>query len=365
MFIFLTLMSIALLFFIVLCAASAHFVGAMIPILARMAVRLGMVDRPTLGGRKQHDRPVPPIGGLVIFPVYMVLLPTLGITPFDHTPLFIALLLLIGAGALDDYAEISPNTKFAAQLAAALIMTLSGTAALPHLGHLFGVAHLVDLAWLSIPFTAVCFIFLINAMNMIDGLDGLAGGGSFIMLGWLALAAALGGDVQACTAALLLTSLLFGFLLHNMRYPGHTRATVFLGDAGSMSLGLIIAWLGVRIATPVEGAGMPPIAMAFIIALPIFDAFALFITRRIHGRGAFEAGRDHLHHRLLARGFSPARVTHLILTLVFLSGAVGVFGPRLGLGEGIMTLLWIVTLLGYTAYLIKRGKSLYSKTAET
>lgn len=349
-------MFLSLIFFFVLCAAAAHFVGALLPVVVRYAVRRGFADQPE--GRKVHDRPVPPVGGLVIFPLFMILLPVLGFSVVTHAPLFIALALLLVIGCLDDYYDLAAHWKFLGQAIVALLLTMTGEALLPHLGHLFGVDHRVDLLWLSVPFTAVCLIFLMNAMNMIDGVDGLAGGISFVMLGWLAVAALMGGNEMQASSVLLLMALLFGFLLHNMRYPGHKRATVFLGDAGSMALGLVIAWLGINITTS-EAAGMPPIGMALIIAVPIIDAFALFIVRKRSGRRAFQAGRDHLHHRLMAAGLTPGQVALTMMIVVFILGALGVLGGRVGIDEGFLTLLWLFLLAGYTFDLVRHGTSLY------
>lgn len=354
-------MFLSLIFFLILCAASANFIGAFLPVLVRRAVRRGFIDLPE--GRKNHDRPVPPVGGLVIIPFFLLLLPVFGISPLVHWPLFLSLLIILVIGFLDDYFDISASVKLGTQVFVALIMTLGGEAVLLHLGHLFGVDHQVDLLWLSVPFSVVCFVFLINAMNMIDGVDGLAGGISFVMLGWMALAAFMGGDIYHGQIAIFLMSLLFGFLLHNMRYPGHKRATVFLGDSGSMSLGLIISWLGMNVAMD-EGSVMSPIAVALVIAVPIIDAFALFIVRKRSGRRAFEPGRDHLHHQLLSQGFSPGFVAVFVILITFVLGGVGVLGSFVEWGEGYLTFFWLFLLLGYTFFMLKRACVLYTDIKE-
>lgn len=352
---------LSFIFFCILCAASAHFVGALLPFLIRRAVRLGLTDLPD--ERKVHARPVPPIGGIVIMPVFLILLPVLGFTALADVPLYLALALLLVMGWYDDHYGLAAHWKLLGQIAAALIVAVPGTVLLPHLGHLFGVDHVVELQWLALPFTAVCLIFLINAMNMIDGVDGLAGGVSFVMLGALALAALRGDDLMYASAACVMMALLFGFLLHNMRYPGHKRATVFLGDAGSMSLGLIIAWLAIGIASD-PTPGLVPIGAAWVIALPIIDAFALFVARKRAGRRAFEPGRDHLHHRLLAKGLTPGQVTMMMMGIAAIFGAYGLWGGLIGAGEGVQTWTWLVLLALYTARLVMRTRTLYTPAIE-
>jgi UDP-GlcNAc:undecaprenyl-phosphate GlcNAc-1-phosphate transferase len=354
-------MFLSLTFFLVFCAAAATLTATLIPVLSRMAVRRGLVDRPQ--GRKDHGRPVPPIGGLVIVPLLMILLPIVGVMPQDHAALYIALTIVLVLGWLDDRRDLPAALKLGAQIVIALILTISGEARLDHLGYLFGPSQWADLSWLAIPFSAVCFIFFMNAMNMMDGMDGLAGGAAFIMAFWLAVAAVMGADYTWAAAALLLMSLLFGFLTHNMRYPGHRRATVFLGDSGSLSLGVIIGWLGMNV-TMAETPGIPPIVMAFIIMVPIFDTFALFIARVRAGRGAFSPGRDHLHHVLL--GKMDANGTYLVLmALILFSGGLGLVGSVLGVPQIWLTISWCCMLGLYSIFRVVVYKTDYLIISKT
>lgn len=350
-------MILSFIFFATLCGAASVLAASILPVIARMAVRRGWVDKPDAknGGRKTHTRPTPPVGGIVILPLFLLLLPHVGFMPTDHAPLYVAIALITITGWLDDRFDLSPTTKFFMQVLVAILITASGAALLPHLGHLFGGEHLAMLGPIAYPFTAVCFIFFMNALNMIDGVDGLAGGISFVMLFWLGVAAMMGGDIQYASAAFLMMALLAGFLVHNMRYPGHKRATVFLGDAGSMGLAVVIAWLGVNIAAD-PTPGMPPIGMAWIIALPIIDTFALFISRKRRGLSAFTPGHDHVHHRLMHGGFSsghhlsPERVTLILIIIVFLMGVIGVLGVPTGIPEWGLSILWVIALLSWVLY---------------
>ena len=345
---------ITFLFFFVLIAAAATLVGTVLPILTRLAVRRGFADHPD-DDRKDHGRSVPPIGGIVIVPIFLILLPFLGFPLSAYFPLYVCVPLLYVTGLVDDARGVSPGLKLGIQILCALIVTISGTVSLDHLGHLFGSGHLVELSFISIPFTAVCFIFFMNALNMIDGVDGLSGGLSSVMLFFISLSFLVADHVPFFTASVLLIALLIGFLIHNMRYPGHKRATVFMGDTGTLCIGFLIAWLGISSAMT-EGAGITPIGFAFVILLPIMDAFALFIARKVRGVSPFKAGRDHLHHILLDKWHSPVRVTLFLWMICFLLGTVGFLGPHIGITEGPLTFLWIASLLGYTGYQIRKNR---------
>jgi UDP-GlcNAc:undecaprenyl-phosphate GlcNAc-1-phosphate transferase len=347
-------MILPLIFLLSLCAGLAVLVASILPVFVRGAVRRGVVDRPE--GRKDHDRPVPAIGGLVIIPVFMMVLPTLGISVSEHWPLYVALGITLFMGLIDDHVGVRADVKLLGQIVVALVLTTTGEVLLTHLGYLFGGTRLVELHFLAVPFTATCIIFFMNAMNMMDGVDGLCGGLAFVMSVALCLAAVMGGDTQMASVACGLGAVLIGFLVHNMRYPGHKRATVFLGDAGSLCLGLLIAWLGVNITmnTP---AAMPPIIMAFVILVPIADTFALFIARVRAGRGALMPGRDHLHHRLLARGFTPGQTTAVILSVAVVLCILPWVLWAAGVSQGILSFLWCLCVILHTARLIVMKRS--------
>ena len=182
----------------------------LVPLVRRVALRLRFVDQP--GGRKTHKDPVPPIGGLVIFPIYMAVALFTGVTFGGYWPLFLALGLILVAGALDDSLSINPWVKFVVQFAAAILIVVPGHAQLYQLGDLFGFGH-VGLGFMSLPFSVVAVVLLINAINLMDGLDGLAAGKSCVVLFWLILASVFAGEWAAVLAMGPLMGALAGFLL--------------------------------------------------------------------------------------------------------------------------------------------------------
>lgn len=160
-----------------------------IPLVRKWAIETGFVDHP--GGRKQHDGDVPPIGGVVVFSVFMAF-SIFTKSPFDGTwAFFLALTMVLLAGIADDARGVDAQVKFSIHFLAAFIMVLGGEVRLENLGNLLGFGEMT-LGWFSIPFSVACVVYIINAMNMMDGIDGLAAERAIIILGWLMAACALG-----------------------------------------------------------------------------------------------------------------------------------------------------------------------------
>ncbi len=143
-----------------------------------------------------------------------------------------------------------------------------------------------------------------------------------------------------------------GFMLFNARYPFHKKASVFLGDAGSLSLALIIGWFAIQMAKAPDPM-MPPVVIIWIMTLPIMDTFALFFTRKKQGRSPFDADRLHAHYKIQDRGVDPKIITPLLLIIAIITGGIGFIGIQIGVPEYILLYSWSAILLGYTYYRIK------------
>lgn len=322
-------------------AAAFLAVLVLVPVMRKAALIFGFVDQP--GGRKQHHKPIPPIGGLVIFPVFMAVAGLSGID-FTHIwSLYAGLAVLIVLGSLDDYIHVQPWPKFVVQLCVASAVVLSGQARLYQLGDLFGFGD-VGLDFMSVPFSIAAVMLLINAMNLIDGLDGLAAGYGFIVLFWLLLASWAAGAAGHIALMAPMMAALCGFLVFNMRNPLRRKASVFLGDAGSMGLGLVLAWFCISLAQQ-KGQVLAPISVAWILAIPIIDTCAQFYRRVCEGRHPFAPDRGHFHHHLIHAGISVHETTAFILSLAFMAGAVGYLGIEGGVPAFVLTAAWILLLL--------------------
>ncbi len=317
-----------LAFFVVLAA---------IPAVRRVAVAADFVDQP--GGRKTHKDAVPPIGGIVIFPVFIGMSILAGVNLVIYWPLFAALALVLVMGAVDDHAQIQAWIKFMIQFVAAFLIVLPGGAQVFHLGDMFGFG-VVELGFLSIPFSVFCVVLLINAINLIDGLDGLAGGKSFVMLGWLMIACGIGGAQECFILIGILEAALLGFLVYNMRHPFRRQASVFLGDAGSMALGLVLAWYVITLSQEPNPV-LAPVSVAWIVALPVIDACGQFFRRMKEGRHPFDPDRGHFHHHLIAAGLSVGKATALILFIGVVFGAIGYGGVLIGIPESALMIGWL------------------------
>lgn len=293
-----------------LVASITAFVATILLVvtLKPVARLLGWVDRP--GGRKIHAVPTPLIGGLAIV---LGALPAAVFT-FEPTPRVVgfglAALIVVAAGIIDDLVDLRWPYRLLAQASAALVLVYVGDVRIEHLGPMFGV-QFSELGALSMPLTVIATVGIINALNMADGVDGLAGAMTVCALVMLTSAAVYSGNVRLSHGLVLLLGAVLAFLAFNMRTPWRSRAGVFLGDAGAEFLGLAIAWACFRL-TQNENHPVTPALAPFLIAPPIIDCLAVMIRRMSKGRSPFAADRNHLHHMMLDGGLRPSVVVALL-----------------------------------------------------
>lgn len=331
-----------LLFLII---AAFVMVLILVPVLKPLALKLGLVDHPD--ARKQHVGQIPLIGGLVAFPCFMICDFLSGAPLEKMWPLYAGITVLLITGAVDDRFHIRPYIKFGMQFLAAFLVVIFGGIQLHSLGDLFGYGEF-ELGFMALPFSIVSVVLLINAINLMDGLDGLAGGVGFIIIGWLVAAELMSGFSVGGASALIMMAALLGFLFYNKRAPWRKKAVIFMGDAGSMSLGLVIAWFSISFAS-VDGVHVEAMAVAWVLAIPIWDECAQFYRRVCEGRHPFSPDRGHLHHHFIQAGLSDGRAVLLIYALVFIAGGFGVLWAASGLGLLALTSIWIVGILAHMA----------------
>ncbi|MGH8679411.1 MAG: MraY family glycosyltransferase [Burkholderiales bacterium] len=297
-------------------------------LFARLATRVGLVDRP--GRRKRHKGEIPLIGGPAIFAGLAFGALLIADTLYPYRALFAGLAVLLVAGLLDDVNDLTPRQKFIAQLTAALCMVSWGGMIVTGVGDLFGFGPMLLRGW-AVPFTVICLLGLINATNMSDGADGLAGGVSLIALVLLALSALVVGRIVSAQLLMTTVAVVLAFWAMNMRFPWQPHARVFMGDSGSMMLGLLLTWFSVELARGQNG--LAPMAAVWFLAVPLLD-MGVVIARRLGKRQSpFRARRDHFHHVLIAAGISPSTAVLTILALGLALGAGGFFAWRAGIPE--------------------------------
>ncbi|MCK4509986.1 MAG: undecaprenyl/decaprenyl-phosphate alpha-N-acetylglucosaminyl 1-phosphate transferase [Desulfuromonadales bacterium] len=266
-----------------------------VPFLRKWALDQGTLDIPD--ERKMHDVPMPRLGGVAIFLSFLfAIIVYVPVTPTIRGFLAGGLIIFV-TGLVDDLTELTAKRKFAGEMAACLTTIVLGELWLSDLGNLFGLGYIVLPVWVAIPFTVFAMVGVINSINLIDGLDGLAGGVSmmalaaFFMLGWI------DGDQETVLLTAALAGALLGFLKYNF-YP----ARIFMGDAGSLTVGFILGFLAVHtIQQPTSTVS--PVATVVILALPLFDTLWVMTRRIIRGENPFAADRSHLHHKFLDLGF--------------------------------------------------------------
>lgn len=308
----------------------------LIPISSILARHVGLIDNP--GGRKTHDHPTPTIGGLTI----LISLAVSALLFFDVEIWLIISLFLLGAvGAYDDSLGMSAPVKLVLQTAICLCLIYFGDISVRSLGTLPGETELYLGAWGPV-FTVLAMVGLINAINMIDGIDGLAGLLSISILINLVLAIQAVGVPTLERYIFLITAIIgstAGFLVFNFM-PG--RRKVFLGDAGSMVLGLILAYLLITFSQASPQAGtMSTSLTAWLVALPVIETLTLFIRRLRAGRSPFSSDREHLHHLLMNLGIS--RAFTLLIILIF-SNTLFWLGMILAEQSGLLAGLLFLTL---------------------
>ena len=288
-------------------------VAVLMPLVLRLCAPLGATDIPD-GVRKLHAAPTPRLGGLLVFSVVFSLAPLIGgLSDGRVSALLTGGVVLLAVGVADDVQPMHAPVKLLLQVAAATAALL--WVPLPQGIRLLG--RTVSLApSVSLVLCLLVTVSMINAANLIDGVDGLAGG--VFSVGLLALAVWLGGtDTVGWVLCLLLVCALAAFLLYN-RAP----AIVFLGDSGSQTLGLTAAIL---LLTPQGGVWHT--AVLWLFAVPLFDLVLSTVRRLRRGQSLFRADRGHIHHRLLRRGFSPTAVAGLLSLMTLFLSLIG-----LGLG---------------------------------
>jgi len=311
-------------------------------LLSQVADTLRLVDHP--GGRKAHARPVPLVGGLAIFVALLGTSFLTGIATAASYFLF-ALSLVIAVGLWDDFAEIRPRIKFAIQIVASAFMIWGAGVELTDMGDLVGWRP-IGLWIFAVPLTVFAVVGVVNSLNMMDGLDGLGGSVAFVAFAWYAaVAEASGLDVQFKTA-LIFCGAIAGFLLFNLRFPWQKQARVFLGDAGSLMIGFALGWFAIDL-TQGSGRTFPPIAALWVLVLPLADCVSLMTRRITQRKSPFVADSRHIHHYLLARGFTHGQTLAILVGVSILSGAIGFAGWRLGLRDS--SLFWPF-FFGYFAY---------------
>ena len=267
---------------------------ALTPAFGAVALRYQWVDTPN--ERKVHLIPTPRVGGIAMaLGTFIPLCYWLEAEPFVLAYLAGGGLLVL-LGGVDDFRDLSPRTKFAGQIAAALIVMLPGGVQISYLGMLAPDGFLLP-GWMGIPLTLFSIVGVTNAINLSDGLDGLAGGLSLLIFAGIGYLAYLDSNPSIGLISIALLGALFGFL----RFNTHP-ASVFMGDAGSQFLGFSAITMALAL-TQGHPTPLSPVLPLILLGFPVLDTLTVMVTRISAGRSPFSADKNHFHHNLMALGF--------------------------------------------------------------
>jgi UDP-GlcNAc:undecaprenyl-phosphate GlcNAc-1-phosphate transferase len=316
-----------------------------------IASRIGLLDVPN--GRKKHDGAIPLIGGVAIF--FSVLL---ACSLFIHESKTLNLYLISAAlilfvGVLDDRYDLSVKSRLIAQVIIASILIFGAGLYLNTLGDIFYFFEL-KLGYVGIIVTVIAVIGSINAFNMVDGIDGLAGMLSLVTFTSLSILFYHAGN-SWFLLPLIFDAAILAYLFFNLRWPFVSVQKIFMGDAGSMLIGLTVVWLlvlGTQSYNVLEGAELnkvafSPVTALYLIAIPLMDMAAIMFRRVKKGHSPFKPDRDHLHHIFERAGYNRKQTLVQITLSSLLIAVCGIAGELIHIPEWIMFSLFILLFVFY------------------
>ena len=286
----------------------------MTPVVKTFAYKVGAIDVPK-DNRRMHKVPVPRLGGLAIFIGFMVSILLFAEINREMKSILLGAVIIVVLGVVDDIMALPAMLKFVVQIAAALIPALNGVQILAFSNpNIFSKSLYWVLGGLSIPFTVLWIVAITNAVNLIDGLDGLANGVSAISATTMLVIALVGGQTQVSIVLAALVGACVGFMPYNMN-----PAKMFMGDTGATFLGFILATMSIQGLFKYY-AVISFVVPFLILGLPIFDTAFAFIRRIAHGQSPMHADRSHIHHRLIDMGLNQKQA---VATLYVISAILG------------------------------------------
>ena len=280
-----------------------------IKILRPIAIDINLVDIPD--DRKQHDGSVPLIGGLSIYFGLMVAIYITQPLPDNLFYLLMTASLVLLIGLLDDLKDLGIWPRILVQIISCLLLVLFTDTCITSLGSPFG-SNEIELGKLAIPFTIFAVVGLVNAFNMSDGIDGLAGSLAIVTIIGIILFDAVTKNPPLLGFLLMFSAALLPYLFTNLI----SAQKIFLGDAGSLLIGFILAWILVFLSQG-DSRSMVPTSVLWCVAIPVIDTFTVCFHRIRTGKSPLSADRQHFHHLLLDAGFSPKKALLIILFFAF------------------------------------------------
>ena len=327
---------------------SALFISYIaIPKLIQFALKLKLLD--AAGDRSSHQVSTPFFGGIAIFTgvVFSLIFWADNFENIQYT--LVSILIVFIVGLIDDLRAITAFKKLIGQILATLVLILLGDLQIDNMHGVLGIYELP--IWASVSFTIFVVIVIINGFNLIDGIDGLAGGLGLISSFCFGVIALLMNQIDIALISFTLMGALLGFLKYNI-FP----ARIFMGDTGSLVVGMILSILAINcikyglVNENYSSPNVGPLLAISFLAIPLFDSLRVFIVRAINGNGPLTAARDHVHHTLIDLG-----IGHKYSSLILFAVSVIIISLTyllIKLNVNINVSIAILALVSYLLWLI-------------
>lgn len=322
-------------------------------LLKNLAKYLGLIDKPV--GRKCHVGNIPLVGGMSVF--FGVTLGVISMQDFAQEQILFIIsgALMVFIGVLDDKYDLTVRSRLIGQFLISSILIFGLNKYIVSLGDIFGLG-IINLGTFGIIFTVLAVIGAINAFNMVDGIDGLLGGLSIVAFSGIGILSFLSGNLEISILCIIIITSLLPYLMANLELLFLKKQRVFMGDAGSMFIGLMIIWLLVD-STQSHSSSEPlfrPVIALFIIALPLMDMVAIMFRRVSKGQSPFKPDREHMHHIFMRAGFTSRQALIILVLISFVILFVGIICEILALPESLILGIFILLFLLYL-YMIKHA----------
>ena len=316
------------------------------PLVKKFAVKVNAIDVPK-DKRRIHKKPIPLLGGLAIYISFIttVLLKKGALTSPEKGIIVGATIITIG-GFLDDKYDLKPMVKLIFQISAAISLIFFGVRITLITNPFPNSAPWIDIGWFSIPLTILWVVGITNAINLIDGLDGLAAGVALISSLTLFIIALLKIDTrfEAAFLTCALSGAILGFLPYNFN-----PASIFMGDTGSQLLGFLLASISIEGA--IKSAAAFVISVPILaLGLPIYDTLFAMIRRKINGKPIMEADRGHLHHRLLDMGLTQRQAVIIMYLISAVLGSFAILAMQISSQSSYFLLAVVMIILVLAAW---------------
>ena len=318
-----------------------------IKVLLPLAPHIGLVDLPT--ERKNHDGAIPLIGGISIF-TGVLIASSLFIEQSQLLNLYlISSAFLVFLGTLDDIYDLSVLSRIIFQGIIASILVFGAGIYISDFGDIFANGS-VNIGIYGMIFTCVACIAAINAFNMVDGIDGLAGSMSIVTIASIALLKVASAQLDLILLPLVLVVAIVPFLFYNVSRRNPRGKKIFMGDAGSMFMGLTVIWL-LTLETQGNNASFRPVTALWIIGIPLMDMLSVMFRRIRKGSSPFKADNNHIHHIFIRAGYSSRQALVVLSILAIFFSSIGIAGELVQAPEWLMLASFILLFGLYTVIL--------------